>query len=427
MPLRQTVRDLLKRSLGVEANISMERRVPVLAGRLHEFDAFGLYLHIPFCRQICPYCPYSKELYDPEVARAYSRVVMREIDMYASMLDGQPVTSFYIGGGTPTTMLHNGLPDILEHVYRRFRMHCDIHMESHPNDLSSENIRAILALGVRHLSTGVEALQDHHLRTLHRPYTAAQAREAIGRAVAAGFACVNADLIFALPHQTYGEVEEAICTLLDTGVDQIAAYPLFRFPYTPWKQLCGDGDGLNLIQKRNMLRIVEDVCYAAGFDRTSVWAFTRHGVPKYCSVTVPLYIGLGASGGSYLRDIFYLNTFNVQEYVRALSDDRLPIALSLDLTEKMQMAGWLYWSVYETRFRKRDFQARFGVSFDQVYGTYTQMLSRLRLLSDDGEEVALSDNGAYWIHVLQDLFSIDYVSKLWATSQRDPWPARVVL
>ena len=176
-----------------------------------------------------------------------------------------------------------------------------------------------------------------------------------------------------------------------------------------------------------MLRIVEDVCYAAGFDRTSVWAFTRHGVPKYCSVTVPLYIGLGASGGSYLKDVFYLNTFNVQEYVRALSDDRLPIALSLDLTEKMQMAGWLYWRVYETRFRKRDFQTRFGVSFDQVYGTYTQMLSLLRLLSDDGEEVALSDNGAYWIHVLQDLFSIDYVSKLWATSQRDPWPARVVL
>jgi oxygen-independent coproporphyrinogen-3 oxidase len=59
-----------------------------------------------------------------------------------------------------------------------------------------------------------------------------------------------------------------------------------------------------------------------------VWAFTRAGVPKYCSVTVPLYIGLGASGGSYLKDVFYLNTFNVQEYIQALENGKLPIALS---------------------------------------------------------------------------------------------------
>ena len=75
-------------------------------------------------------------------------------------------------------------------------------MESHPNHLSAENLDAIEALGVRHLSIGVESLVDRHLRTLCRPYTVSQVKEAVGRAVAHGFTCVNVDVMFALPGQT---------------------------------------------------------------------------------------------------------------------------------------------------------------------------------------------------------------------------------
>jgi len=343
------------------------------------------------------------------------------------MLCNKPVTSVYIGGGTPTTMLHSGLPQILDHIHGSLRMECDVHMESHPNDLSRENIDAILSLGVKHLSTGVEAVQDHHLATLHRPYTAKEAMAAVERAVEGGFKCVNADLIFALPDQTYSEVEEAGRTLVDLGVDQVAAYPLFTFPYTRWAKVSSNGKGFSHFQKRKMLRILETTFYDAGFGRTSVWAFTRAGVPTYSCVTVPLYIGLGASGGSYLKDVFYLNTFNVQEYIRALEDGRLPIALSLDLSETMQMASWLYWRVYETRFKRSDFRRRFGRAFDGVYGKHCKLLSWAGHLKDHWDQVVLTDSGAYWLHVLQDLFSIDYISKLWGTSKRDPWPERVVL
>jgi len=142
---------------------------------------------------------------------------------------------------------------------------------------------------------------------------------------------------------------------------------------------------------------------------------------------VPLYVGLGASGGSYLKDVFYLNTFNVQEYIRALEGGRMPIALSLDLTEKMQMAGWLYWRIYETRFKRSDFNERFEREFDKVYGKYIRPLSLVGLLKDNGDEIVLSDNGTYWLHVLQDLFSIEYISKLWGTSKQEPWPEKVVL
>jgi coproporphyrinogen III oxidase-like Fe-S oxidoreductase len=429
MWLQNFLRSQLRRLFLKGRVVALENRIPSLEGCFQEIDELGLYLHIPFCRQICPYCPYNKELYHPDLAARYAKAVCQEIDVYASLIGDRPVTSLYIGGGTPTTMLYSGLAEILEHLYAALNVQCDVHMESHPNDLSADNLDVIRSLGVAHLSVGVEALQDRHLQALHRPYAVQQVRAAVERAVGQGFRCVNVDTIFALPDQTYDEVEQAGRLLVEMGVDQIAAYPLFTFPYTQWAQIAREQNykQAGLMRKRRMLSILERIFYGAGFERTSVWAFTRQGAPKYCSVTVPLYVGLGASGGSYLRDVFYLNTFSVQAYVEALESGRMPIALSLDLTLDMQMAGWLYWRVYETRFKKSDFRKRFGVDFDGVYARYVKPLSAAGLLREDGDEVILSDAGAYWLHVLQDLFSIDYVSRLWGTSKQEPWPEVVVL
>jgi len=427
--LQDWLRYQLKRMLLDSRPLALVREVPSLEDRFRDLDAVGLYLHVPFCRQICPYCPYNKELYDEEVAKRYADAVKIEIDRYAEWIGGVPVTSFYIGGGTPTTMLGSGLAGILEHVYGTFNMQCGVHMESHPNDLSPEHLATITAMGVEYLSIGVEALQDRHLKTLHRPYTVEQVMTAVERAVDQGFRCVNVDTIFALPDQRDEEVQQTGHLLVEMGVDQIAAYPLFRFPYTRWSKADGRGDHhrSSLLARRRMLGMLERIFHDAGYERTSVWAFTRAGIEKYCSVTVPLYVGLGASGGSYLKDVFYLNTFQVREYIRAIESGRMPIALSIELNVEMQMAGWLYWRIYETRFRRSDFERRFGRELDQVYGGYIKLLSLVGWLEDDGDELVLSDDGIYWLHVLQDLFSIQYVSTLWGTAQQEPWPERVLL
>jgi coproporphyrinogen III oxidase-like Fe-S oxidoreductase len=252
----------------------------------------------------------------------------------------------------------------------------------------------------------------------------------IERAANKGFNCFNVDFIFALPGQTYSELEQAASELAGSNIDQVAAYPLFYFPYTKM------GDSLrqsnytltHIRQRRKMLSILENIFYGRGYERTSVWAFTRKGIPKYCSVTVPLYIGLGASGGSYLRDVFYLNTFNVAEYIKRIEAGGMPIALSLDLSESMQMAWWFYWRVYETRFKRSDFKNRFGKEFNEIYGKYTRIFTFPGFIkTDDGNQVVLSDRGIFWLHALEDLFSLDYISKLWGTSKQEPWPEKVVL
>jgi menaquinone C8-methyltransferase len=430
--MEQLIRRSLLKLLTGEREILLTKRVPSrdeLSAKLEKVDALGLYLHIPFCERICPYCPYNKEVYRRDLAERYVSAVRREIDVYAAMAGGKPVTSFYIGGGTPTTTLHHGLAEMIGHVRGAFSLQCDIHMESHPNHLSAANLRAIRSMGVRHLSIGVEALADRHLRTLCRPYTVAEAKEAVRRAVAAGFACVNVDVIFALPGQTCEDIDMTGRELVALGVDQVAAYPLFLFPYTHMGRVSRSRNhGIaRSLRRRRMLHILERIFYEAGYERTSVWAFTRRGVPRYCSVTVPLYVGLGASGGTYLRDVFYLNTFSAAEYVEALEAGRMPIALSIDLSERMQRAGWLYWRIYETAFSRADYRARFGEEIDRAYGTYLRLWRLLGFLKNDGQRIVLSDRGSFWLHAFEDIASIDYISTLWGAAQRDCWPGEVAL
>jgi len=426
-------RNQIRKLLTKESNMILENRIPTyesLERKFQDISEFGLYLHIPFCRQICPYCPYNKEIYQHETAEMYTRAVKKEIEFYAGLFGNKPVTSFYIGGGTPTTMLYSGLDKIMEHIFRNFNMQCDIHMESHPNDLSPDNLNTIKSLGVENLSTGVEALQDKYLKLLGRPYNTKEAKAAVERAVNKGFKCFNVDFIFALPNQTYSELEKAGHELVEMAMDQVAAYPLFYFPYTRMGELAKHGNYNigNIFKRKNMLHILEDIFHDQKYERTSVWAFTKEGITKYCSVTVPLYVGLGASGGSYLKDTFYLNTFNVTEYIKRLEAGRMPIALILDLPESMQMAWWLYWRVYETRFKRSDFKKRFGKDFNEIYGKYIKLLSLFGLIKkDDLNEIILSDKGIFWLHAFEDLFSLDYISKLWGNSKQEPWPEKVVL
>ncbi|GAG79577.1 unnamed protein product [marine sediment metagenome] len=93
----------------------------------------------------------------------------------------------------------------------------------------------------------------------------------------------------------------------------------------------------------------------------------------------------------------------------------------------MQMAGWLYWRIYETKFKKSDFQNRFSENFDNKYGKHMKILNQIGFLKNGNDQITLTDKGTYWIHAFEDFFSIDYISKLWGTSKLNPWPEKVIL
>jgi len=426
------IRKNLSRKLTGQDEIRLTKKIPddmLISSDLRALDQIGIYLHIPFCDQICPYCPYNKEIIRKETTDNYTKAVLNEIARYAKLLDGKEVSSLYIGGGTPTSMLDKGIEEIIEAIYRNFNMRCAIHMESHPNHLTKENLDKLETLGVKYLSIGVEALQDRHLKVLERPYTVNEVKKNVERAVSRNFECVNIDYMFDLPDQKISEVEQATIDMVKLGVQQAATYPLFRFSYTRFGKEFAQKRGAipKMFRRKKFLNVIEDIFYDSGYERSSVWAFTKTGVGKYCSVTVPSYIGIGASGGSYLKNMFYVNTFKADEYIKSIANNHSPIALSIDLSLKAQMAGWLYWRIYETKFNKSDFQKRFGQDFDKEYGNYMKMLEIIGFLENGENHLNLTDKGTYWIHAFEDFFSIDYINKLWGTARKDPWPELVEL
>jgi len=426
------IRKKISQQFTGEKEIKFQSIVPsdiIIAKNLEELNSIGLYLHIPFCNRICPYCPYNKEIFRDDKAKNYAKAVIKEVENYANLLAGKTISSFYIGGGTPTSLLGKGLEDILNAIYKNFNMECSIHIESHPNHLSNENLDSLKSLGVKYLSIGIESLNDRHLKMLERPYNTIEVKKIIEHAANKNFDCLNIDYIFDLPGQTITEVKQAMRDMINLGIHQAATYPLFRFPYTKFGRDVTQKQNpvVTMFRRRKFLKVIEDIFYDSGFERSSVWAFTKKGTKKYCSVTVPSYLGLGASGGSYLKDIFYLNTFKVAEYIKAIENNTSPIALSVNLSEKAQMAGWLYWRIYETTFSKIDFKNRFNQSFDKEFGGYMNLLNRIGFLKYSKDTIRLTDKGTYWIHAFEDFFSIDYINKLWGTSKTNPWPEKVIL
>jgi len=166
----------------------------------------GLYLHVPFCKSLCPFCPYNRIEYDGELFSQYERAVHEEIELYTPYLRDREFVSLYIGGGTPTVDLA-GLLRILNHLHQNFSLSCDICIELHPSNMDSESLDLLKDAGVSMISIGVESTSDSLLRRIGRNHDGKTALDSLRRAGNAGFDSVNADLMFALPGQTLKDWE----------------------------------------------------------------------------------------------------------------------------------------------------------------------------------------------------------------------------
>ncbi len=360
---------------------------------------------------------------------AYERAVKQEIDLYSSYLQGNIFSSLYIGGGTPTVNW-SGLISILSYLNKRLKSAVDTCIELHPANMDDDCLKAIKDAGVTMLSIGVESTSDTRLGQIRRSHSGIAAINAVERALKLGFESVNADLMFALPGQTLTEWQNDVRTIVDLGVEQLSTYPMFAFPYTD----LGTSKGIRQVERpsrhaiKKMLGFTDDYCEGAGLHRCAVWSWLRPGKQKFSSITRHHYIGFGPSAASMTGDDFYVNTFDVSAYASALPAGR-PVALSMEVNRRLEMAYWLYWRIYELKVLDKDFKGAFGsgASLQREFQRLLQPLVWARLLerADDGYHV--TKPGAYWIHRLQNEYSLSYINNLWGTCRRQPWPDEVRL
>jgi oxygen-independent coproporphyrinogen-3 oxidase len=244
--------------------------------------------------------------------------------------------------------------------------------------------------------------------------------------VESGFTSVNADIMFALPGQTAVDVIADLTHAASLGANQITTYPLFTFPYT------AIGEYLrltavrmpNLRVRRAHYRTINRWCGDHDFERVSVWSFKRGAVPRYSSVTRDSYIGVGPGAGSHLPDGFVLNTFDLDSWIHATCTGQTAIALRIPFAGEMSGWWWLYWRLYDTRIPLDELDAEMGKDAPKAR-RWLKTGEQIGLLFRNDSYLKLTEPGAFWIHLAQNHFALNYVNTLWTRAREEPWPQAV--
>jgi len=385
----------------------------------------SLYLHVPFCRNCCPYCPYTKVPYHQSLVDPYTRTALAEVDWWADAIGPAEVTSVYIGGGTPTLVL-DSVAQVLTRMHERFKITGDICIETNPAGVDERTIRQMQDAGVALVSIGVQSFHPKNLALLGRQYTPDAAEQALALLAESGFASINADIMFALPEQTTDELTADLARAAQLGANQLTTYPLFTFPYT------SVGEYLRLTQvrmpdlrvRRAHYHAIHRWCADHDFQRVSVWGFKRGSAPRYSSVTRDGYIGIGPGAGSHLPDGFVLNTFDLDSWICSLGTGRSPVALCMPFASEMSGWWWLYWRFYDTRIPMGDLDITLGSDAPKAR-RWLGAVEQVGLAVRNGEFLELTEPGAFWLHLAQNHFALNYVNTLWTQARLEPWPQAV--
>ena len=380
----------------------------------------GLYIHIPFCRSICDFCPYCKELYDQAICDKYIDALLQEIRLVGSQIkEKKTVTSLYFGGGTPALAAER-LGEIIDVVREYFVITEGIGIELHPENVTVPVLKALQKAGVTKISIGIQSFQKKYQTILGRGEVDAATMEAALAEVP--FETVSMDFIFALPGQTYEDLKADIDTAFSRGANHIAIYPFIDFTFTASKV-----PAMQKKEKRMLLDGVTRYCLEKGYTRSSIWTFSSEQEAKYSSMTRDNFLGFGCSATTLLKDQFKINTFSVAAYCDRIDAGKLPTSLTLRFSLRQRMVYYLFWTAYSTKVRTVDFERFFGVPLKKMYGPELMLAKWLGFVEETNGTYAMTTKGAFYYHYYEDYYTLAYIDKMWGIMRRGAFPERIEL
>ena len=186
-----------------------------------------IYVHVPFCARICPYCAFYKERADPAQAARFCEAILAELRVESAQVRLRPETVFF-GGGTPTALTTTQLDLLLNGFHQQLNLSelREWTFEANPGSVSERKARLLRERGVNRISLGVQSFDDGLLKLLGREHTAAQAEASFDLLRRSGFENLNIDLMFGLPGQTLGQWEATLQRAIALGPDHVSAYCL---------------------------------------------------------------------------------------------------------------------------------------------------------------------------------------------------------
>ena len=390
-----------------------ENRLP-----FEECESLGLYVHIPFCKSICHFCPYCKTLYKKELCDEYIDCLIEEIHLVGGQCsEKKKVTSLYFGGGTPA-LAADRIKEIVDALKAHFIITDGIGIELHPDNLSLETLQCLKEAGVTKISIGIQSFGKRHQSILGRSeIDTDKMKQALA---AVPFETVSMDFIFALPDQSFEDLKADVDKAFSLGANHIAMYPFIDFSFTKSAL-----KPMPKKEKRKLLDAITKYCLAKGYSRNSIWTFSSEKDACYSSMTRENFLGFGCSATTLLRGQFKINTFDVAAYCERIRSQKLPTSLTLYFKKRQRMVYWLFWTAYSTEVKADEFKRFFGVSLKRTYGFALMLAKLFGFIKEKDGVYKMTLKGAFYYHYYESFYTLSYIDKMWGIMRKEAFPKEI--
>jgi len=360
----------------------------------------GVYVHIPWCASICPYCDFDKQAHDFRLVDVYVDALCRHI----TQTPRRAAHSLYFGGGTPSLLTPVRLERVIEACRVQFGdgIGREITVEANPSDVVAHKVAAYLSAGVTRLSIGIQSLDDAELRFLGRRHSADKAVRAVRAARDAGCRDIGVDLMYGLPTSTVSSVQATLARAIDLGPDHISCYALTVEERTPLGEQARLGQ-IALPEDdavADQYAAIQESLEAAGYAQyeLSNWALPGHAsIHNLTYWRNAEYAGIGAGAAGSFMGARYRRTPHVRDYIAAAQagDDAYVSVEPWTVSQMMRDTVMLGLRLAEG-VSNAEFEDRFARSLTDYCGAGLDELLRAGLLVWTGDRLAL-DPRAYFV------------------------------
>ena len=378
-----------------------------------------LYVHVPFCEVLCPFCSFHRVQFKPSKAQAYFEALRREIRRYHEL--GYEFRDVYVGGGTPTVAPRD-LAKTLELVRALWPIR-SISVETNPNHLTPENIAILRDCGVERLSVGVQSFDDTLLAEMGRLETYGGALQIAERLTAAQghFGTLNVDLMFNFPHQSVGSLVHDIRMVRELGIDQVSFYPLMTAESTR-RRVVRELGTVEPSRRHEFYNVITD-SMSTNYHASSAWCFSRvddqhrtRTIDEYI-IGSNDYVGVGSGAFSFVDGTLLSTTFSLRAYRELITAGRSAVTAGRAFTRRQRMHYDLLVGLFGLTLPYSTLEKRYGTGVRRALSPELAVLRALGAVRVDGQVLRLTARGQYyWVLMMAEFFTA--VNELRATMRR---------
>lgn len=343
----------------------------------------GLYIHIPFCKKICPYCDFCKTVSNEERQYNYIEALLKELKL--KNLKNYKFDTVYIGGGTPSSLDTKLLDNFLKELnkFLDFKKVKEFTIETNPNDLDEDFIKIIANNNINRVSIGVQTFNPKLQKIIDRYINIEDLYTKIELLNKYNINNVNVDMIYAIPTQTIEDLKFDLEILSKLKIEHISYYSLILEEKTIFNYLYKNNK-LQLVDENDEVKMFHYICNYLnkyGFKRYETSNFSKKNFQSIHNLiywNCDEYLSLGASGSSYFENKRFTTTSNISKYIFNINRNIIELDEEIILTKEEQMNEEIILGLRKTK----------GINIIKFYNKYNVSIydkfSSIRQLLDEG-------------------------------------------